>query len=142
MQEHLNIPGAADPTTAFPPGTKDGGLDIVCYRKFDDQKEALPTLFLQCASGKNWREKVNTPNSERWYKLMDSAVRPSNGIVAPFVIEEDELRFAAMTGQAVVFDRLRMLSAAKKEKVQISPSLERQLIDWMQPRVADIPKAT
>ncbi len=32
---------------------KDGGLDLVCYRDFMDEREGMPMYFLQCASGKN-----------------------------------------------------------------------------------------
>lgn len=142
LRDRLNVAGAADPTRWYKPGTKDAGLDIVCYREFEDEKEALPTLFLQCASGKNWREKVTTPNPELWSRLMDSAVKPGTGIAAPFVVEDQELRAAALTGQVVVFDRLRMLSAVRNEKVQIPSELQNQLVDWMRPRVEDIPKVT
>ena len=134
--------GAANPddwvTTA---AGKDGGLDIVCYRSFEDEREAVPMLFLQCASGKNWRDKVQTPNSKLWEKLLDSAVEPSTGIVAPFVIEFEELKRAALTGQVVVFDRVRMLSAAKEYGVTLSPELVSDLLDWMNPRVTDLPRA-
>ena len=123
------------------PTDKDGGLDIVCYREFEDEREALPTFFLQCASGKNWRDKVETPNSDAWQKYLDSAVQPSTGIVAPFVIGERELRRAALIGQVVVFDRLRMLSSARAAGITLPEELLAELLAWMQPRVTDLPRA-
>ncbi|MCY3548481.1 MAG: hypothetical protein OXH49_16525 [Gemmatimonadetes bacterium] len=123
------------------PDDKDGGLDIVCYREFADEREALPTFFLQCASGKNWRDKVQTPNLDLWQKYLDPAVQPSTGIVAPFVIDEWELRRAAVVGQVVVFDRLRMLSSAEEAGITLPEDLLAELLAWMQPRVTDLPRA-
>ena len=123
------------------PTDNDGGLDIVCYREFKDEREALPTFFLQCASGKNWRDKVETPNPVVWQKYLDSAVQPSTGIVAPFVIEDWELRRAALVGQVVVFDRLRMLSSAEAAGTTLPEGLLAELLAWMRPRVNDLPSA-
>ena len=137
----LCVSGAADLDKWISPTDKDGGLDIVCYRQFEDEREALPTFFLQCASGKNWRDKVKTPDAGSWQKYLDSAVQPSTGIVAPFVIEGREMRIAALTGQVVVFDRLRMLSSARTAGITLPGDLLAELLDWMRPRVIDLPRA-
>jgi hypothetical protein len=92
----INVKGAVDPFDYVAPDAKDAGLDIVCYRAFGDTREALPVYLLQCASGKNWRQKVHTPNAYVWQKLLDSAVLPSTGIAAPFVIDTPEMKRAAL----------------------------------------------
>ena len=135
----LCVRGATDLDEWIDSTTKDGGLDIVCYRQFDDEREALPTFFLQCASGKNWRDKIDTPNARSWQKYLNSAVQPSTGIVAPFVIEDGELRRAALDGQVVVFDRLRMLSSARAAEIALPEDLLAELLDWMRPRVENLP---
>ena len=134
------VKGAPDIRDWLEPDEKDGGLDIVCYRSFDDEREALPLFLLQCASGKNWREKIDTPSASRWQKLLNAAVSPSTGIVAPFVIEDKELRIAGLTGQVVVFDRLRLLSAAQRHSVALVGDLLGDLVEWMRPRVEDLPR--
>lgn len=137
----LRVKGAPDLDDWAAPTSKDGGLDIVCYRQFEDEREALPTFLLQCASGKNWRDKIDTPNARRWQKYLNAAVRPSTGIVAPFVIEAGELRRAALDGQVVVFDRLRMLSAARAAGTTLPRDLLAELLEWMGPRIEDLPRA-
>lgn len=137
----LWVKGATDLEEWVTPTTKDGGLDIVCYREFEDEREALPTFLLQCASGKNWRDKIDTPSASRWQKYLNAAVRPSTGIVAPFVIEAGELRRAALDGQVVVFDRLRILSAAMAARTTLPEDLLAELLDWMRPPVGDLPRA-
>ena len=120
---------------------KDDGLDIVCYRNFADGREAVPTYFLQCASGNNWREKVETPNPEIWHKYLDSAVKPRTGIVVPFVLEDRELIDAATRGQAIVLDRLRMLDVVHSKKLRLSDSLGAEIIDWVRIRADKLPLA-
>ena len=137
----LCVKGATDLEEWATPTTKDGGLDIVCYRRFEDDREALPTLLLQCASGKNWYNKVDTPNARRWQKYLNAAVQPSTGIVAPFVIEAGELSRAALDGQVVIFDRLRMLSAARAAGTTLPEDLLTELLEWMRPPVEDVPTA-
>ena len=136
----LYVRGATDLADWISSTTNDGGLDIVCYRHFDDEREALPTFFLQCASGKNWRRKIDTPRAHTWKKYLNAAVQPSTGIVAPFVIEDSELRRAALDGQVVVFDRLRMLSAARAAGTTLPEDLTSELLEWMGRRAKDLPR--
>ena len=136
----LYVSGAPDLSEWAPDAAKDGGLDIVCYRGFEDEREAFPVFFLQCASGKNWRKKVSTPNPVIWQRYLNSAVQPSTGIVAPFVIDPKQLKIAALTGQVVVFDRLRMVSSARSMKITLNEDLLRQLIGWVHPRAETLPR--
>ena len=80
--ERINTRGGVDLQYWTNRHDRDAGLDLVCYRSFGDEREALPVFLLQCASGKNWRDKLDTPNVELWSKLLNSAVKPSKGIVA------------------------------------------------------------
>jgi len=139
--QRIHVTGALDLTEWSAPGAKDAGLDIVCYRKFADHREALPVYFLQCASGKNWRDKLDTPNPQQWQKFMNSAVPPSTGIAAPFIIQTRELKIAVLIGQIAIFDRLRLLSAADCHSVKLSGELEDRLVQWMCPRIGSLPRA-
>jgi hypothetical protein len=139
--DRLFMRGASDLQDWISPDANDGGLDIVCYRSFSDEREATPTLFLQCASGKNWRDKVQTPDSGSWQKYLNSAVQPGAGIVAPFVIEDKELRMAGLRGQIVVFDRLRLMDVVHKANVNLPAALNAEIIDWVQARAQHLPAA-
>jgi len=140
--QRLYTEGAIDLDRWINPQGNDGGLDIVCYRKFEDEREAMPAIFIQCASGKNWRDKLATPDPDTWQKYLNSAVRPTTGIAAPFVVETKELRIASLTGQIIVFDRLRMLSAAQQHDVDLDDDLSTELTAWMAPRIDALPRAT
>ena len=139
LTQRLHVRGHPALAEWIDPGAKDGGLDIVCYRRFDDEMEAIPVYFLQCASGRNWREKVETPNADDWQKYMDSAVMPGTGVAAPFVVGRQRMQRSALRGQAVILDRLRMLSAATTRGVELSADLRNEVVDWMRPRVERLP---
>ena len=138
LRSRIHVLGSQNPLRWLEEGSKDGGLDIVCYRPFADEREALPVYFLQCASGRNWRDKVNTPNAAVWQKVLDAAVQPSTGIAAPFVVDHDQLRRAALQGQTIVLDRLRMLSAATSAGISLPKELGDRVLDWMRPRVESL----
>ena len=139
--ERLHMKGAINLANSINKNKKDDGLDIVCYRNFADKREAVPTYFLQCASGKDWHAKVQTPNPEIWYKYLDSAIKPRTGIVVPFVLEDRDLIDAATRGQAIVLDRLRMLDVVHSNKLRLSNSLSAEIIDWVRIRADNLPLA-
>ncbi len=136
------VKGSADLERWLSGDENDGGLDIVCYRPFKDEREAMPVYFLQCASGKNWREKVQTPSPEYWKTILDAAVLPSTGILAPFVIEDQQLRIASLVGQTIVFDRLRLMSAVQEGAIMLDGNLRDELKDWLRPRIEGLPRAS
>ena len=138
--EHLHTKGAINLDDWTDESEKDGGLDIVCYRKFADQREAMPTYFLQCASGKNWREKVHTPNPNTWQKYLDSAVQPGIAIVVPLVIESKELRKYGLRGQVVIIDRLRMLDVVHSNSLSLPDDMNIEIIDWVEKRAVTLPQ--
>lgn len=141
LREHIHTSGAPDIHNWIGASEKDGGLDLVCYRAFQDDREAVPVFFLQCASGKNWRDKIHAPNAARWAKWLNSAVQPSTGIVAPFVIDDSQLRRSALDGQIIVFDRIRAVSVLNEEHETIlGRDLQKEVLDWMSPRVNSLPK--
>lgn len=131
--------GAADLNEWIAPQGNDGGLDLVCYRTYGDEREGTPVFFLQCASGKNWRQKIHTPSGTEWQKYLNSAVVPSTGIIAPFVIETPELKRASLQGQVIVFDRIRILSAKRAVPITLPKDLADELREWMAVRIADLP---
>jgi len=135
----LNCSVHPDLATWIPDQAKDGGLDLVCFRRFQDERDAVPTFLIQCASGNNWRSKVNTPSPDIWQKYLDSAVRPGTGIAAPFVIPSKKLRVSALQGQAIVLDRLRLLSSYYVNENLIGEELTTDVCEWLEPFVKDLP---
>ena len=138
--EKLNALGNSRLEDWISDAANDEGLDIVCYREFPDTREATPTYFLQCASGTNWRNKIHTPDATSWMKYLNAAVQPATGIVAPFVISTKEIRRVGLSGQKTVFDRIRLLHAVYENSISLSGQVKNEVVEWVEQRVADIPK--
>ena len=138
--ERLHTKGSSDLDDWASEAAKDGGLDIVCYRSFPDKKEPVPAFFLQCASGTNWRLKIDTPNPYEWTKYLNAAVQPVTGIAAPFVINTKEMRRAGLHGQIIVFDRLRLMSALLTEGLTLSDKLRTELVEWIKNLTPTLPQ--
>ncbi|WP_022665355.1 hypothetical protein [Desulfospira joergensenii] len=58
----------------------DAGLDVLCVRKFPDQRPGFFSLLVQCASGADWVHKLRDPNLSRWKKYIDFACTPSKAV--------------------------------------------------------------
>jgi len=52
---------------------KESGLDLLCYRPFADGRVGVPVYLMQCASGRNWREKLHEPDLRLWTKIVQFA---------------------------------------------------------------------
>lgn len=118
---------------------KDGGLDIVAVRSFPDTREGLPAYLIQCASGANWRSKIATPSTSSWHKWLDTAVEPSAGLTAPFVISRDMLAREQLRGQSIVLDRLRLLNGYYGDSDEICADLIKDIVTWCSSYVDSLP---
>ena len=90
----------------------------------------------QCASGKNWEQKISKPNINDWIKIIDFAVKPSKAFSLPFSLSERELRLQSNRAQALFIDRYRLLAHSVAEDEWVPDSLRFELIDWLKPRIA------
>ena len=114
---------------------KDAGVDLVWHLQFADARGGAPIYLAQCASGKNWLEKVNEPNIKEWTKLVDFAVPPSKAFSLPFSLSERELRRQSNRAGGLFVDRYRLLAQEVSEDAWIPVPLQRELIDWLDPRI-------
>ena len=142
---HLGEPSRPDGVDRWTDeNVKDGGLDVVCHFGFPDRWSGRPLLYVQCASGENWKEKRATPSLDLWDKLLDVATRPRRGICIPFALLADDFRRAANYDRLyLVLDRYRL--CAPKSAIDAN-WLPRALVDdlntWTKHRIDVLPLAT
>jgi hypothetical protein len=116
--------------------TKDGGLDVVCHLPFADRWSGRPLLYVQCASGENWKDKRCTPNLALWDKLLDLATRPNRGLSMPFALLADDFRRAANYDYlSLVMDRHRLSAPSTSGKGWLPKTLSIDLNKWTQSRL-------
>lgn len=117
----------------------EAGLDILCYRHFNDQRAGFPIYLFQCASGANWQEKRKTPDLEIWSKIITFQNQPKKGFSMPFSVSDQEYRISNNIINGVFLDRLRLLEPGLKSRHWISDGLKNQLVTWCDTRIAGVP---
>ncbi len=111
------------------PDQKDGKLDIVTWVEFLDSRQGKIITFGQCATGRNWEEKISElPAPDRWcgHWMADTpTVLPLRSFFVPHRIERDSWSHGCTFG-GILFDRCRIASLAS----ETGDNLRQQWIDW------------
>jgi hypothetical protein len=111
------------------PDQKDGKLDIVIWVEFQDSRQGKLITFGQCATGRNWGEKISElPPPDRWCgHWMDDTptVLPARCFFVPHRIERDCWSHSCTFG-GILYDRCRIASLAS----DAGEDLKKQWIAW------------
>jgi hypothetical protein len=119
----------------------EAGLDLLCFRPFPDQRIAIPVLLMQCASGRDWQDKLKTPDIDVWTKLVLFGSRPKGAFATPFALPDDVFIQSAAVVNGILLDRYRLLSPARHKVDWLGEPLKTRLTDWLSPRIASLPLA-
>jgi hypothetical protein len=97
------------------PDQKDGKLDIVTWVEFHDRRQGKLISFGQCATGRNWGEKISElPPPERWcgHWMADTlTVLPVRSFFVPHRIDRENWSYSGTFG-GLLYDRCRIASLA------------------------------
>ncbi len=107
---------------------KDAKLDLTVWRPFGDNRPGKLMGFGQCATGKDWIDKLTHLQPEAFcgmWMLDTPAVPPVRLFFVPFRIEERRWLDAARQG-GIIFDRCRIAVHARG----IGRDLMRECADW------------
>ena len=120
----------------FPSQGKDAGLDLVCDQPFLDGRGGHPLYFFQCASGRSWEDKIETPDLRLWAKFFDFSSDPVRGFAIPYVLSSKK-KFRSVNNRVdgLLLDRLRLIAPLATDGDQVPSDLESSLIDWLTPRI-------
>lgn len=114
---------------------KEEGLDLFLYRSFSDRRVGIPVYLMQCASGRDWDEKLKTPDLELWEKIILFAAKPRKAFAMPFVLLDDQFRKKCNLVNGLLMDRCRILEANCGDYEWISESLQDDIKGWLEPRI-------
>jgi hypothetical protein len=141
IANHLNEPATVG--VDIPQDVKDQGLDLLCYRPFQDRRGGHHLCMVQCASGDNWRTKLKTPSSELWRELIRFSSPHPRAIAVPFAFPEDAtFRTTRLSADGVFLDRFRILEAGYAGVGWESENLRTELVQWLEPRIASLPSTS
>jgi hypothetical protein len=121
------------------PTAKEAGLDILCYRPYQDNRGSLPVFLLQCASGRDFEDKLHTPDIKIWRRIVDFTSEPRRAFATPRTFTEYEFTMLANRVDGLFLDRYRLLSASSHKSNWMSEQLKRRIVRWLRPRVKVLP---
>lgn len=120
--------------------SKELGLDLLLYRDFSDESASFPVMMIQCASGKNWIKKRNTPDLAIWQKVVSFNARPMRGMTIPYAfVDSDAFRRGATSVDGVFFDRCRLLAPSENNGNWVSEKLDSDLRKFLKSRIVKVP---
>lgn len=107
---------AARRPVAVSAGSKDIGIDALLWRRIADQRSNFLVFILQCASGHNWRAKLETSAA----RLLEDCIEGTrNGpwvtsFCTPFHIPDKLWHECARRHDGLLLDRLRLVLLTKE----------------------------
>ena len=108
---------------------KDAKLDLVAWVPFGDDRPNQLSVFGQCATGANWRSKINELQPTDFCKTWlteQPAITPSLGFFVPRQISERHWSEVANGERRIVFDRLRIVHLLD----EMDEDLARRCAEW------------
>ena len=102
---------------------KDAKLDLVAWIPFGDGRSNQLSVFGQCATGGEWRGKINELQPIDFCKMWlkeQPAMSPSLAFFVPRDIKEDDWPEAAIGDRRLVFDRLRIARMLRQIDVRLA----------------------
>ena len=122
------------------PGAHEQSLDLLCYRAFTDRRVGVPTFLFQCASGRDWEDKLHTPDLRLWTKAIIFAAEPKKAFSVPLALSNDDFRQSCNRVNGLLLDRHRLLAPGERDRDWISEHLSKKLVKWMRPRIKELLK--
>ncbi len=119
---------------------KEAGLDLLCYRSYDDGRVGVPVYLVQCASGGDWKDKLRTPDLKIWKRIVRFVAEPRKAFAIPFAIDDDEFVRRCNVVDGPFIERYRLLAAGRSNPEWVSSGLRDSIVQWLEPRVAQLPR--
>lgn len=92
-----------------PPRRKDGGVDIISWRKFQDGKSAFPIFLVQCTIQSDLLKKADDIDLRNWAYWLDFSRDPQPILAVPHEISGQDETWNELGLKSLVLDRPRIL---------------------------------
>ncbi len=93
---------------------KDLGMDIAAVRRFPDRRAALPVIFGQCASGRDWKHKLHTPDTSRWKQLLTLTHTPLKAFSLPYRLVDGDYTVRRSQCKGLLLDRVPSIASRSR----------------------------
>jgi hypothetical protein len=130
---------AGDVPRWAPDSSNEAGLDLLCFRPFHDKRVGIPVYLLQCASGRDWTDKLKTPDLDVWNKIVVFTAKPRRAFAMPFAPPPEEFIQACARVDGMLLDRYRLMSAGRDKDDWLPMDLQKSIVAWLGPRIKKLP---
>ena len=120
---------------------KDGGVDILCYRQFPDERGNYPVFFVQCATGRNWVDKRGEDALRLWRNWIHFRTPNllSRGLAVPFALGDETFRQTQVCGDCLILDRIRLFSHGATESEWLEKDHCYKIKSWIAEKLKSLP---
>lgn len=129
IADRLNEEFSTSPSPRF----KDRGLDVVCWKPFNDGRSGQIVLLVQCAAGYNWADKQAVP-IDAWIQYIHWAVKPIKAFAVPGIIRDRDWH-DRNTDFGLIVDRVRLLNFLHSGVQDVQLKSDVQV--WVQQKLKD-----
>lgn len=114
------------------PNSKERGMDILLYKRFEDSRPGMPCYLIQCASGKHWPNKLAEPELEIWKSSIDFFCEPNKSFCCPYMMSDNEFkRTAIRLKPGFMIDRERLMISLKNQRTRLAEDIENRIENWI-----------
>lgn len=111
---------------------KDEGLDVAAWKNFSDKYLSKLEVYMQCATGTNWRGKKEDCKLYVWEKILTCYTERVRGLAIPYVVAEGHDWNHEVCG-LLFMDRLRIASVLNGRKL---PDTKYNWWKWCEKRIS------
>jgi len=109
------------------PRRKDGGVDVVLWRKFPDNRSGFPLALVQCTLQQNYVSKSRDIDLRLWSGWLELDREPTTILAIPNAVPGDE-QWQEATANSIVFERIRLAQNLTYELQESFQSLTAEMI--------------
>lgn len=91
-----------------PPRRKDGGVDVVAWRPFQDRRNGFPVYLVQVTCERNFSHKTSDIDLRVWSGWLNLDVEPYSVLAVPSTIPSGE-DWNELSSRVIVLERLRIV---------------------------------
>jgi len=117
----------------------EAGLDLLCFRTYQDVRGGLPAFLVQCASGKDWKEKLKTPDLRIWEKIITFSSSPKKALSTPFALSQNDFIYHCNIVDGLLLDRYRLLAPGALDPTWVTVQTADDLNAWVGTRIVTLP---
>jgi hypothetical protein len=117
----------------------EAGLDLVCFRAYEDARGGFPAYLIQCASGNDWQAKLKTPDLRVWKKIVLFSNDPKKGFSMPFALSKEAFQRNCNIVDGLLLDRYRLLAPGINNPKWVTEDTAVKMNTWTESRVLSLP---